>query len=46
MSKLLKIIKTTMKEAIIAIINRPIVSSLHTRISAMDCYEQRTCFSQ
>ena len=33
MSKLSKIIKTTIKEAII-IINSPIVSSLHIRISA------------
>ena len=34
MSKLSKIIKTTIKEAIIVIINFPIVSSLHIRISA------------
>ena len=34
MSKLSKIIKTTLKEAIIVIINCPIVSSLHERISA------------
>ena len=34
MSKLLKIIKITIKEAIIVIINRPIVSSLHIPISA------------
>ena len=34
MSRLSKIIKTTIKEAIIVIINCPIVSSLHIRISA------------
>ena len=34
MSKLLKIIKTTIKEAIIVIINCPIVSPLHIPISA------------
>ena len=34
MSKLSKIIKTTIKEAIIVIIICPIVSSLHIRISA------------
>ena len=34
MSKLSKIIKTTIKEAITVIINCPIVSSLHIRISA------------
>ena len=34
MSKLSKIIRTTIKEAIIVIINCPIVSSLHKRISA------------
>ena len=35
MSKLSEIIKTTVKEAIVVIINRPIVSSLHIRISAI-----------
>ena len=34
MNKLSKIIKTKIKEAIIVIINCPIVSSLHIRISA------------
>ena len=34
MSELSKVIKTTIKEAIIVIINCPIVSSLHIRISA------------
>ena len=34
MSKLSKIIKTTIKEAKAVIINCPIVSSLHIRISA------------
>ena len=34
MSNLSKIIKTTIKEAIIVIINCPIVSTLHIRISA------------
>ena len=34
MNKLSKIIKTTIKEAIIVVINCPIVSSLHIRISA------------
>ena len=34
MSKLSKIIKTTIKEAMIVIINCSIVSSLHMRISA------------
>ena len=40
MSKLLsKIINTTIKEAIIVIINSSIVSFLHIRISANDCYD-------
>ena len=39
MSKLSKIIKTTIKEAIIVIINCSIVSSLLYVYQRMDCYD-------